>query len=49
MQCRLSRTGPANKQSPIYSAFCSLYGNKEVAMTELPEKKFSERRLNGKP
>ena len=28
-----------NKQTPIYSAFCSLYANKEVTMSELPEKK----------
>jgi Gpi18-like mannosyltransferase len=28
-----------NKQSSIYSAFCSLYANKKIAMAELPEKK----------
>ena len=35
----LARARPANKQLAIYSAFCSLYANKEVAMAELPEKK----------
>jgi len=41
----LARARPANKQLAIYSAFCSLYANKEVAMAELPEKKISRTKV----